>query len=341
MKSENKEETKKMKLGSVSIKSMKKAKKDIEEADSKRGGSRVSRLVLRVGKSYLWIIPPVSEKMNGQPFAEVLKHSDLGPNSRYVSCVRINMLEEREKCPGCRFVNSLWTRSRALKKSGGEVAIKEGEALEAQAKESGAKPRRAVQVLDVTGMYNKTGKIVASFPTCFGENVGTEEEKHPKCHSCPFMDSCQKGVQIWEMQGGPFSYMMEKISEEEIDICNPSKARPLKIVRKGTTKTDTKYTTELANSVKIPPNVVSFVEQHVYDLTELYKPSTIEEMNKVLVQEDDDVVNRAIAKVKELDVSEKKQKKHTSIMKPTVSKKQKAHVREKLKAIADKKRSTK
>lgn len=328
------EETKKkssVKLGSSNVKAIKKKVKDDEEKRKNRGGSKYFKVPQ--GKSYLWILPPVSESMNGLPFVDRFMHNNLGPEGKgFGSCMRTSANPEtRKDCIACARVNDLWNKARAFKAEGKAGLQKK---YETEAKAQGMRVKQVVQVLDVAGIYDKSGKVVDKFPECFGENHGTEDEKHSKCRKCPFLSSCQKGVQPWDIQYGPYKSLIDKLSDDEIDVTNPEECIPMKIKRTGEGKQDTEYMTEWAAPIKIPEHVIAVVEKQAQDLSKLVVPSTEEQMRQMLGE-------GSVSPASSDSEGKKKFKKKDSapVTKPKVSKEQLEDMKKRLKSQSKSKKA--
>jgi hypothetical protein len=227
-------------------------------------------------------------------------------------------------------VSKLWDKSREFKKEG---KFKLEEKYKKEASSKGVKNKPLAQVLDVTGMYNKSGEVIRKFPTCYGKNYKSEEQAYDKCETCPFQNSCKEGVQKWEMQFGASEKLTEKLGEEEVDVTDPAKAIPLKIVRKGEGRMHTRYTEEWMKPIEIPPHVIKFVERHAVDLTKAVKPSTPEQMEAMLAGGD----RNSSSSVSSKNKVKKKEDKVGNIEKPTVTKEQREKLVARLKADSNKK----
>lgn len=312
-------------------------KKRVEEEKQRRSKTKSSMLKLRQGHNFVWVLPPTSEKMDGQPFVFCLEHNDLGVDEKgFGNCMRRSMEEPRANCLACRKSEKYWKRFNTDK----------SDETKELAKKFGAQEKALVQVLDVSAAYNKAGQIVKEFPKCFGKNLGVMEEedyvKGDKCTGCKFLQSCQKGPQAWKMQFGAQKFMVTKMAEESVDPCNPEAARPLKIIREGE-GFKTKYTTELADTLVVPPHVVDFAEKNALDLFKFAAPSTEEQMRAMLASgtevaddDDDDLVPppKTSSKSEKTDKSGKSDYSKEKVGKPTVTKEQRNEMISKLKASA-------
>jgi hypothetical protein len=267
-----------LKLGKVNVKKVKEKKDSMNKNDNRF-------FKAPSGSSRLWIIPPTSEAMDGSPYIDTLRHSNLGPDGQgWGMCMRKSIDQPREECLACVEGSKLWDKVRAFKKAGKKDLEEKYVKLASQ---QSVRIAARVQVLDVTGAYNKKGKVVDEFPKCFGENYNNEEEKYDKCRKCPFLESCQKGVQNWDLPKPALQLMLKKIGDEKIDITDPAKARPLLLKRTGSGRTDTKYVCDsISAPVTIPAHVITFVENHAIDLSTAVKPSTEEQMAKMLSGDD-------------------------------------------------------
>lgn len=316
-----------LKLGKTSVAKVKKKK------DSERK-SRNSFFKAASGRNRLWVIPPISDEMDGNPIVQTLMHSNLGPEGDgFGHCMRHKIEEPRENCIACVAASKLWDKARAYGKDGKKDLE---EKYVKKAGQASVRITPLAQILDVTGAYNDKGKVVDEFPKCFGENLRREENKYDKCRKCPFVESCKKGVQNWNPPKFAYETIMKKIGDDGIDITDPAKARPVLLKRTGTGMT-TKYACENVSApLKIPSHVVKFVEANAVDLTKVQKPMTEEEMIKKM--------EGSAKKNDEKDFSSKKSKKPSkpdpkNFEKPKVSKKQRDAVIAKLKKQAAKKRS--
>lgn len=315
-----------VKLKKVNLKAAK-AKKKSEE-DRKTTSANRTFFKAPQGRSYLYILPPTSDGMNGLPFVEKLMHNNLGAEGdKRIPCMRTDLKKEsRNDCIACVKVNTYWEKFRKLSKDGKKD---EAEKYLNLAKSQGVKGKAVFQVLDVSGSYDKAGKVVEEFPSCFGDNIGTDEEKHSECRKCSFLGSCQKGVQIWEMQYGPYQSFLEKLAEEDVDVTSPDDALPMKLIRKGEGREGTSYITEWARQpIKIPDNVINVIEKHAMDLTIYAKPSTEEQMSAILSE--DNIVLSSSSNDEPVKIKK---------VKPVVTEKEKNKMREKLSKHASMKKA--
>lgn len=324
-------------LQKVNIKNVKDKKNNEEKRKASRNGLKYFKSPQ--GKRFLWIIPPTSANMKGMPYVERIFHRNLGPTGNgFIPCVRKELnRESTNECPACTRVNELWNKHRANKESKPKLAEK----YKKEAMDLGAKARPLLQILDVSGCYDKKGKVVDEFPKCFGENLNSDDEKYPKCRTCPFSDSCKAGVQLWDQQYGPYNAMMEKITEDEVDITNPEEVLPMRLGRKGEGKMGTEYTVEWpGNTIKIPQHVLKFVVKNAIDLTTQVKPSNPDDVIKAMdgdvgPSESSDDSHKPNKGDKKKNFSSSKE-----VSKPRISAEQKAAMIEKLKN-ANKKKSKK
>jgi hypothetical protein len=326
------------KFKSTSVKAVKESLE--QEKAPRKEGSKGNFLKLKEGRSFWWILPPVSDGMNGLPFYKRLMHNGMGPEGKgWGPCMRKNNAEARANCDGCVDCGKLWDLIKNYEKSGVASQIEKAKDLRPKAKKMIARERPVVQVIDVSGAYDKAGRVVEQFPTCFGDNFNKEEDTHDKCRKCSFSDSCKAGIRLWEMQFTPYEFILNKIAEEEIDICNPGNAYPLKIIRKGMDERST-YTPELANPIKIPQNVVNFAEENAIDLANHFQVSTKEQMQQMMgvESEKEESSSKSSKVVKSEEEDDIPDFNSETVKKPSVSEDQKTKMRERLKEISSKKK---
>lgn len=320
-----------VKFGSVSIKGVKSYKKNEEDRKAGKGKSKKIYFKAKIGRQMIYILPPTSDKMNGYPFVNRLIHNNIGPEKKFAQCCRLDLdSKTRAQCPQCMVVSKKYDKVRALEK---EKKLKAAGSLKKEASSESTKPRALLQILDVTGAYNiKTGKLEEEFPTCFGENVGSDEEKYKKCRNCSFLDSCKKGIQLWEIQYTPYQAMMEKLAEDEVDITNPENALPMKLKRIGEGQMNTKYIPGWdVQNLKIPPHIISFMEKNATDLSTMIKPSTEEEMLAMMGGE-------SLNNSKNEKSNKDKSYKDTKVVKPKISDEERTKIRKRLKEMSEKRR---
>lgn len=319
-----------VKFGKVSIKAVKAKVK--EEESRKAGRSDNTYYKSPQGRRYLGILPPTSTAMNGMPTVDKLMHNNLGPEKNgFGQCQRPNLNKEtRNDCRACRKSNSHWEKYRDAKNKKDQDRM---ELYKKKAMDLSVRAKPLAQIIDLTGAYDQFGKVVDKIPTCFGENLRSEEEKYNKCRRCPFLESCQKGVQFWELPFAASSQLNEKIGDEETDVTNIGGMIPMKVVRKGEGQKGTKYTIGWANEpIKLPSHLVSFLEKHAVDLTQKLRPSTDEEMLALMTGKKDEGENVEKSSGK----SKKSDKKFTK--KPRLTDKQRAEFVKKLKSNSEEKK---
>lgn len=307
---------------------LKKVQERKKEEESRRN-STGNRYKIPQGRSLLYILPPTSDEMNGIPYVESMTHSNIGPENKFLPCMRRTPKEDRSKCLMCVQVGKYWDKARAYRGKDEKLNKK----YYKMATEQGLKIKKMVQILDVSGLYDKKGKVDGEFPKCFGENVGTEDEKYKACRTCPLLSSCQKGVQTWEMQFGAEQAFMLKLNDEETDPTDIQNPIPIKIFRKGEGKEKTEYSFEWGNSFTIPPHVIKFLEKNAKDLTTMLKVSTEEQVNSAL-SGGETVESGESSKVK-------KKIKVKEVVKSKVSKEQREDMKRRLKAMSEKKKKNK
>lgn len=322
-----------LKLGKTSKAKVKKQK------DSQRQAKN-SFFKAGQGRSRVWLLPPVCDEMDGVPLVETLMHSNLGPEKDgFGHCMRHSLEEPRENCLACVAAAELWDKVRKFKNEGKKQLEEKYVKIASQ---MSVRKTPLGQILDVTGAYNDKGKVVDKFPTCFGENLRAEENKYDKCRKCPFLESCRKGVQNWNPPKGAYDTIMKQISDKNIDITDPNKARPLLLKRVGTGLT-TKYTCEkISNPLVIPAHVIKFVEDNATDLTKVQVPMTEEEMTKKMAGQSKKGKSKE-GEIEHKHKGEKKSKKPNAknFEKPKVSEKQKKEMFDKLKKQSDAKKAKK
>lgn len=319
-----------VKLGSVSIKAV--ADEKNEEEQRKANRSENPYFKAPQGWSTLYILPPTSEGMKGLPWVKLMKHNNLGPNhDQWGPCMRASAKEPRENCDGCVYVSSLWTKSKEYKQKGNEELMKQYNEL---AKKQVVREAPRVQIIDVSGCYDpKSGKMIDEFPSCYGENVGAmEENKHTKCRSCPFLDSCKKGVQNWDISFAAYEALQDELVDKKKDVCNPAKAYPLRLKRTGEGQMGTKYKVEwVKKSLALPEHVVGFVERRATDLTKAIRPSSAEQMQKMMAGTGNGSRDSDETKSTKNPKKEEKASPKMKVEKPKVSKEDRAAMIAKLK----------
>lgn len=232
------------------------------------------------GSAYFGIKPDTSKfsyfcpphaNMNGLPWDERMVHKRELPKdvkAAYdLTCQRDNYDQDPNKCPDCKIM----VKERGLKKV-------KGDKHDERAGEYAPRRKPISQVMDVDCMFNKRGELIKKMKKCF-----LQFGEHDKCETCFMKESCQRGVQRYNMQVGVWEELGDHIVEEG-DVTDPKEALAIRIKRTGSTKTTTRYRTKIAKETfKIPSEVVARMNEKLVDLSTVEpKPQgSMKELEKI------------------------------------------------------------
>jgi hypothetical protein len=246
----------------VDLDKVRKHIKKRKEQKERRGKGKSNNVTLKDGKGRYFGFCPPHKNMGGLPWVLRMTHNRELPEEFKRKkpfskrCLRDDPDEDISGCPACVRRNKYRDKRKKEKDKWDKLAGKWS-------------PRRAplTQIMDFTPLYGKDGRLRKGrkVKKCFLDFDADRDE----CDGCYLAKCCKKGVQrfytpvdVWD----DFSVNLD----EEGNITDPNNLLPIRVLRTGTGRYNTDYSTKIAkDTLKLPKAVVKRMLEKMEDLTKV------------------------------------------------------------------------